>query len=71
MEGDYDGSTGEMVVNTEWGSFDNGLKVLPTTPYDAILDKDSINPGIQMFEKRISGMFLGENPPDRAGYLDE
>jgi len=47
-------------VNTEWGSFDNGLKVLPTTPYDAILDKDSINPGIQMFEKRISGMFLGE-----------
>jgi hexokinase len=60
MEGDYDASTGEMVVNTEWGSFDNGLKVLPTTPYDAILDKDSINPGIQMFEKRISGMFLGE-----------
>jgi hexokinase len=60
MEGDYDGSTGEMVVNTEWGSFDNGLKVLPTTPYDAILDKDSINPGIQMFEKLISGMFLGE-----------
>jgi hexokinase len=60
MEGDYDGSTGEMVVNTEWGSFDNGLKVLPQTPYDAILDKDSINPGIQMFEKLISGMFLGE-----------
>lgn len=60
MEGDYDASTGEMVVNTEWGSFDNGLKVLPQTSYDAILDKDSINPGIQMFEKLISGMFLGE-----------
>lgn len=60
MEGEFDKSTGEMVINTEWGSFDNNLKVLPTTPYDAQLDKDSINPGIQMFEKRISGMFLGE-----------
>jgi hexokinase len=60
MEGEYDSSTGEMVVNTEWGSFDNGMKVLPTTVYDDILDRDSVNPGIQMFEKRISGMFLGE-----------
>ncbi|KAL3426574.1 hexokinase [Phlyctema vagabunda] len=60
MEGDFDRSTGEMVVNTEWGSFDNGLKVLPNTPYDEVIDKDSVNPGIQMFEKRISGMFLGE-----------
>jgi hexokinase len=56
----YDESTGEMVVNTEWGSFDNGLKVLPNTPYDASLDKDTPNTGIQMFEKRISGMYLGE-----------
>lgn len=60
LEGDYDNTTGEMVVNTEWGSFDNGLKVLPNTPYDAQLDRDSVNPGVQMFEKRISGMFLGE-----------
>ena len=60
MEGEYDSTTGEMVVNTEWGSFDNGLKVLPNTIYDQILDRDSVNPGIQMFEKRISGMFLGE-----------
>ncbi|RDW80138.1 phosphotransferase-1 [Coleophoma cylindrospora] len=60
MDGHFDESTGDMVVNTEWGSFDNNLKVLPNTPYDAILDKDSVNPGIQMFEKRISGMFLGE-----------
>jgi hexokinase len=60
MTGDYDKTTGEMVVNTEWGSFDNALKVLPNTEYDAKLDRDSVNPGIQMFEKRISGMFLGE-----------
>ncbi|KAI5851286.1 hypothetical protein DFP73DRAFT_523496 [Morchella snyderi] len=58
--GEYDKSTGEMVVNTEWGSFDNNMKVLPDTPYDRALDKNSVNPGIQMFEKRVSGMFLGE-----------
>jgi hexokinase len=58
--GEYDKSTGEMIVNTEWGSFDNSLRTLPTTPYDVKLDEDSVNPGIQMFEKRISGMFLGE-----------
>lgn len=62
MEGitNYDKSTGEMIVNTEWGSFDNQLNVLPNTPYDDQLDKESLNPGIQMFEKRVSGMFLGE-----------
>lgn len=57
---EYDESTGEMIVNTEWGSFDNSLKVLPNTPYDHALDAESNNPGYQMFEKRISGMFLGE-----------
>ncbi|KAI9730176.1 MAG: glucokinase [Claussenomyces sp. TS43310] len=60
MEGDYDKSTGEMIVNTEWGSFDNEMTVLPCTPYDAKLDAESPNPGFQMFEKRVSGMFLGE-----------
>ena len=62
MEGveDYDKSTGDMIVNTEWGSFDNPLKVLPNTPYDHSLDTESVNPGVQMFEKRVSGMFLGE-----------
>lgn len=58
--GEYDKSTGEMVINTEWGSFDNAMRVLPDTPYDRALDKNSVNPGIQMFEKRVSGMFLGE-----------
>lgn len=58
--GDVETSTGEMIVNTEWGSFDNHLSVLPTTSFDRTLDAASNNPGIQMFEKRISGMFLGE-----------
>lgn len=60
MAGEYDSSTGEMVINTEWGSFDNQLNVLPSTAWDMALDRDSVNPGIQMFEKRVSGMFLGE-----------
>ena len=60
IEGEYDKSTGEMIINAEWGSFDNQLNVLPSTPWDKVLDSDSVNPGFQMFEKRISGMFLGE-----------
>ncbi|KAF2131179.1 hypothetical protein P153DRAFT_365774 [Dothidotthia symphoricarpi CBS 119687] len=58
--GEFDKSTGEMIVNTEWGSFDNSLRTLPNSPYDIELDEKSVNPGIQMFEKRVSGMFLGE-----------
>lgn len=60
LQGEYDDSTGEMVINIEWGSFDNQLNVLPNTPWDIALDKESTNPGIQMYEKRVSGMFLGE-----------
>ncbi|QPG96223.1 hypothetical protein C2857_003585 [Epichloe festucae Fl1] len=60
IQGEYDTSTGEMVINTEWGSFDNQLKVLSSTPWDKTLDAESVNPGFQMFEKRVSGMFLGE-----------
>jgi hexokinase len=33
---------------------------MQNTEYDAEVDKSSINPGFQMFEKRVSGMFLGE-----------
>ena len=57
---EYDTSTGIMIVNTEWGSFDNGMRTLPNTSYDETLDLKSNNKGVQMFEKRISGMFLGE-----------
>ncbi|KAL1876406.1 hypothetical protein VTK73DRAFT_9345 [Phialemonium thermophilum] len=60
VPGDFDKSTGLMIINTEWGSFDNQLNVLPNTPWDAQLDKESVNPGFQIFEKRVSGMFLGE-----------
>lgn len=50
----------KMVVNTEWGAFNNTRTVLPTTPYDNKLDRESINPRFQAYEKFISGMYLGE-----------
>ena len=60
LDGQFDGSSGKMFVNIEWGSFDNELSVLPNTEYDMEVNEFSLNPGDQMFEKRVSGMFLGE-----------
>lgn len=60
VQDDFDNSSGKMIINAEWGSFDNHLSVLPNTIYDQELDNDSNNPGVQVFEKRVSGMFLGE-----------
>ena len=37
-------STGEMIVNMEWGAFDNESVVLPITPYDLQLDRESAHP---------------------------
>ncbi|KAJ8750730.1 hypothetical protein K2173_015911 [Erythroxylum novogranatense] len=50
--------SGEMVINTEWGNFRSSH--LPLTEYDQSLDVESLNPGEQIFEKMISGMYLGE-----------
>ncbi|KAJ4963221.1 hypothetical protein NE237_023160 [Protea cynaroides] len=50
-------SSGIMVVNTEWGAFSNGL---PLTEFDREMDVASLNPGEHIFEKTISGMYLGE-----------
>lgn len=52
--------TGDMVINMEWGGFDDHKKVLPVTSYDLELDNSSINRGAQIYEKMISGMYLGE-----------
>ncbi|TPP62298.1 Phosphotransferase [Fasciola gigantica] len=50
-----------VVINTEWGAFGeagefNALR----TQFDKSVDTESINPGKQLFEKMISGMYLGE-----------
>ncbi|RDY13008.1 Hexokinase-2, chloroplastic, partial [Mucuna pruriens] len=50
-------SSGKMIISTEWGAFSNGL---PLTEFDREMDAASINPGEQIFEKTISGMYLGE-----------
>ncbi|KAK6115231.1 hypothetical protein DH2020_007500 [Rehmannia glutinosa] len=50
-------TSGRTIVNTEWGAFSSGL---PLTEFDREMDAESINPGEQIFEKTISGMYLGE-----------
>ncbi|KAJ6815976.1 hexokinase-2-like [Iris pallida] len=50
--------SGEMVINMEWGNFRSSH--LPLTEYDQALDVESLNPGEQIFEKLISGMYLGD-----------
>ena len=50
-----------MIVNTEWGAFGNqGELDFILTKWDREVDKLSINPGKQIFEKMISGMYMGE-----------
>ncbi|XP_052182693.1 hexokinase-1-like [Diospyros lotus] len=50
--------SGEMVINMEWGNFRSSH--LPLTEYDQAMDAESLNPGEQIFEKIVSGMYLGE-----------
>ena len=49
-----------MAINCEWGAFDNEHVILPLTPYDVIIDRESPRPGQQAFEKMIAGLYLGE-----------
>ncbi|GFY98386.1 hexokinase 1 [Actinidia rufa] len=50
--------SGDMVINMEWGNFRSSH--LPLTEFDQAMDVESLNPGEQIFEKVISGMYLGE-----------
>uniref|UniRef100_A0A674MGH0 Phosphotransferase n=1 Tax=Takifugu rubripes TaxID=31033 RepID=A0A674MGH0_TAKRU len=56
-----EGEDGRMCINTEWGGFgdDGSLKDIQTT-FDVMVDEASVNPGVHIFEKMISGMYLGE-----------
>ncbi|XP_050431143.1 hexokinase type 2-like [Adelges cooleyi] len=51
----------QMIINLEWGSFgDNGELEGFLTKYDQEVDANSVNPRQQLFEKMVSGMYLGE-----------
>ncbi|XP_040341169.1 hexokinase HKDC1 [Herpailurus yagouaroundi] len=56
-----EGDEGRMCINTEWGAFgDDGSLEDIRTEFDRELDLGSLNPGKQLFEKMISGLYLGE-----------
>ncbi|KAK4320248.1 hypothetical protein Pmani_008859 [Petrolisthes manimaculis] len=51
----------QVIINTEWGAFgDAGCLDFIRTEYDNNIDRESINPGRQLYEKMISGMYMGE-----------
>jgi len=45
-----------IIINIEWGNFNKQR----STRYDRKLDKCSGNPGRQLLEKMVSGMYMGE-----------
>uniref|UniRef100_W5NDG5 Phosphotransferase n=1 Tax=Lepisosteus oculatus TaxID=7918 RepID=W5NDG5_LEPOC len=56
-----EGEEGRMCVNTEWGAFgDTGELEEFRLEYDRVVDETSLNPGQQLYEKIISGKYMGE-----------
>ncbi|XP_004437241.1 PREDICTED: hexokinase-2 [Ceratotherium simum simum] len=56
-----EGDEGRMCINMEWGAFgDDGTLDDIRTEFDKEIDMGSLNPGQQLFEKMISGMYMGE-----------
>ncbi|KAM9197696.1 hexokinase-1 isoform 2-T2 [Dugong dugon] len=56
-----EGDEGRMCINTEWGAFgDDGSLEDIRTEFDREIDRGSLNPGKQLFEKMVSGMYIGE-----------
>ncbi len=52
----FDALSARGVINIEWGNFN---KLKPTF-FDRRLDEESDNPGQQILEKMVSGMYLGK-----------
>ena len=44
------------IINTEMG----GMPLALEEKVDQLVDQESVNPGSQLFEKRVSGMYLGQ-----------
>lgn len=60
LEDEYK-SNPKICINCEWGAFgENGSLDFIRTEYDRELDRNSLNKGQQIFEKMLSGMYLGE-----------
>ncbi|XP_044258381.1 hexokinase type 2-like [Tribolium madens] len=58
---DVNNGSGKVVINLEWGAFgDDGALDFIRTDYDRDVDANSVNPGKQLHEKMISGMYIGE-----------
>ncbi|CAG9769174.1 unnamed protein product [Ceutorhynchus assimilis] len=56
-----DMGSGRVIINLEAAAFgDDGCLDFLRTDIDKKVDNDSINPGKQVYEKTISGMYLGE-----------
>ncbi|XP_043476581.1 hexokinase type 2 isoform X3 [Leptopilina heterotoma] len=61
MPGKYSQNKPDMLVNMEWGAFgERNTLDFCLTEFDRDVDQNSINPGKQIFEKMISGMYMGE-----------
>ncbi|CAF0901658.1 unnamed protein product [Adineta ricciae] len=59
-DGDYNDPK-QVIINMEWGAFGNNHRLNHIrTKYDEEVDLSSVNPGKQIFEKMISGMYMGE-----------
>ncbi|OQE34867.1 hypothetical protein PENCOP_c015G08376 [Penicillium coprophilum] len=51
-----------VIINTEYGAFDNEGEVLPLTPFDRQIDAESAHPGTQVYEKMVAGiLFKGQD----------
>ncbi|XP_011700787.1 PREDICTED: hexokinase type 2 isoform X3 [Wasmannia auropunctata] len=61
IPGNYSAHKPEMIINTEWGAFgEMGVLDFVLTEFDRAMDENSLNPNKQLFEKMISGMYMGE-----------
>lgn len=59
--GNYSAGKPHMLINTEWGAFgEGGVIDFILTEFDRDIDDNSMHPTKQLFEKMISGMYMGE-----------
>ncbi|GJJ72238.1 hexokinase [Entomortierella parvispora] len=56
----YESPTGQQIINTEWGAFGNASGALPTNEYDTAVNARSSQPGKQLYEKMVSGLYISE-----------